>query len=33
MTFETKFRNFVGRLKNKEFSHQELTIMADELLK
>lgn len=33
MTFETKFRNFVGRLKSKEFSHTELVIIADELLR
>ena len=32
MTFETKFRNFVGRLNNKEFSHEELKIVSRELL-
>lgn len=32
MTFETKFRNFVGRLSNKEFSHEELKLISRELL-
>ncbi len=33
MTFESKFRNFIGRLKQKEFSRDELLIMGDELLR
>jgi len=33
MTFESKFRSFVGRLKQKEFSHQELVVLADALLR
>lgn len=33
MTFETKFRSFVGRVKQKEFSRNELIIIADELLR
>ncbi len=32
MTFESKFRNYVGRLKQREFSHDENVRIADELL-
>lgn len=33
MSFETKFRNFVGRLKGGDFTQIELERIGDELLR